>query len=86
MTDAAYWSRTLAWFLVYGRAVTLTYTSRSGAQKTCTGQLLGVGRVGPLIQWQGEKHELCPWSKLIAVEDCREVSDPDRFAGRSNGK
>lgn len=65
MTNAAYWSRTLAWFLVYG-CPKLTYVSRSGAQKTWTGQLVGVGRCGPLIEWRGEKHELCASSKLIA--------------------
>jgi hypothetical protein len=41
MTDAAYWSRTLAWFLVYGRQVELTYTARNGTQKTWTGHLVG---------------------------------------------
>lgn len=44
VTTAAYWPRTLAWFLVYGRETRLTYISRSGIQKTWTGQLLGLGR------------------------------------------
>ncbi len=74
MTDATYWVRVLGRLWVHGSSVRLTYVSRDGSTKTWTGKLQTLGKDGPYITWQGKPALLCPWGKLISVEDAKQAT------------
>ena len=65
-------SRVVKTFLNTDRPITFTYINRAGRKRQWTAELVGANLEGPVIRWQGQDVPLCPWSKLIAVEDCRE--------------
>ncbi len=62
MTTAAYWPRVIGRLWVHGTIIRMTYISRDGSQKTWTGNLRALGKPA----------RLCPWAKLLSVEDARE--------------
>ena len=69
-----YWRRALSFFLAKQQGpITVEMEDVNRLRRYWSGELVGLGRKGPIVMWRGERRLLCSWEQLRSVADGKVV-------------